>query len=450
MSQTLIISGNDSFVDILNLNLSTYAGTDVIVKNSFLDSRVLIENHPGIHLIITDEEISREKTARELIIYLDELTRAIPVIIVGDKKKFQELKLVEVISPDLEIRKLLQIAAKFLKITPVAMANRVVPDFFPIGTNYCLSMKTAPCDIYILDNNSNYTKRFDEDSEFSPGEIRDLIDFGGHASIYVDSVNRLKFVNQVTTSLKSQLSDKSISIEEKVQAADTAIHVVQEEILRGGNSKIEDAVRDLATTAISTCTDIAKADTRVANLLKKLLENKSSYLYQHIQIIIYICQVVLKNVEWGSSEQAEKLAFVAFFHDICLTKDKMAKITSNEELERSETLSMYEKDLINKHAKMSAEIAQRFDSAPLGSDVIIMQHHGSPSGAGFAETFTNNISPLAILFIVAEELTNYIVEIPKETELKSHKKMFIRELRKKFLRSKYIKLIDIIEKHLSF
>lgn len=450
MSQTLIITGKESFADMLNLNLSTYVGTDVIIKKTFADSQVLIENHPGIHLIITDEEISKEKTARELIIFLDDQARSIPVIIIGAKEKFTELNLVEVVSPDLEIRSLLQVAAKFLKITPVDMANRAVPDYYPIGTNYCLSMKNAPCDIFIHDHNGAYIKRFENGSDFSPGEISDLIDFGGHSTIYVDSANRLKFVNEATISLNTQLSNSNIPIEEKVSTANASMHVVQEEVIRGGNAKIEKAVEELTSTAISTCMEIAKNDTRVANLLKKLLANKSSYLYQHIQLNIYICQAVLKHVEWGSSEQADKLAFVAFFHDICLTKDSMAKVSTQAELDKSDDLSMYERELIHKHAKMSSDIVQKFPIAPLGADAIILQHHGVVSGLGFTETYTNNISPLAILFIVAEELTNLILEQPIEMDLKSNKRKYLKVLRKKFDRSKYVKIIDIIDKHLSF
>ena len=444
MSQTLIVHDNSSLVDLLGLNLPTFVGTDVISKKNFKEAQMLMEVHPGIHLIICGDKIGTEATA-ELIHKMNQKSKKpSDIIILGEKSSVPASPHIIYLPQNAEVKQMVQAAAKLLKVTPKKMMELSVPDFFPVAASLCNNIKIVPCEIFILEGEANYVSKFAEGSVVRPADVKELIE-SGHTTVYVNADKRLKFVNHVTTNLMSRLNDKNMSAEEKVSAASEAHQVVQEEVIKG-EFPLSKATEELITSTLRTCIDVAKVNPSVASLLKKLFSNRSSFLYRHTQLIIYLTQHILSNTEWGTSEQKEKLAFVAFFHDICLSDDKLAKINNDFAVSNDETISMMDKEAVLKHARSAAEIVQKIATAPLGSDVIIMQHHGMTSGQGFAKSFTNSISPLAIVFIISEELATQILELNSFEDLPAHQEDIFLKLSSKFPRSNYQKVIETVRK----
>jgi hypothetical protein len=73
-----------------------------------------------------------------------------------------------------------------------------------------------------------------------------------------------------------------------------------------------------------------------------------------------------------------------------------------------------------------------------------MQHHGMTSGQGFAKSFTNSISPLAIVFIIAEEMATLILELEGIDHLAANQATIFQKLSQKFPRSNYQRIIDTL------
>lgn len=440
MSQTLVISGDEGLSELLKLNLPIYVGTDIVTKCDYKNAQILIEHHPGIHLIICSDMTGSEASAEMLLNLQVSLNRKIPTIVLGKKSKLVEQPHI-IILPGKELKQIVQAAAKFLKVTPKKMIEAVVPDFFPIGITFCLSLKKAPCEIFLLHGENSYQTEFSVNDLVKSDEIQKLI-ASGVDTIYVPAADRLKFVNHVNTNLLTRLTTTK-NEDEAINATDEAIHAIREEALKG-ESPVALTTQELTSVAIQSCIDIAQKNPSVAALLKKLFQNKASFLYKHTQLIIYISQHIISNIEWGSNEQKAKMAFVAFFHDICLTDDKYVQYKSDTMVTLDNDISHVEKDLITKHAKMAADIVRNFPAAPIGADVIIMQHHGQTSGQGFARAFTNSISPLAIVFIVSEELAHLMLQYPEGTDLASKKDEMISRLNSIYTRSKYTKIIETL------
>lgn len=443
MSQTLLILDNQPLVDLLGLNLPTYVGTDVVSKKNFKEAQLLMEHHPGIHLIVCADKIGAEATA-DLVHQMNQKhKRPSDMIVLGAKSKVPASTHVINLQDKAELKDIVQAAAKLLKVTPKKMMEMAVPDFYPVLANFCINMKKAPCAIFVLSGDSDYQKKYAEGDPVHSEEIKMLIE-ADHGTLYVEAANRLKFVNHVTVGLVSRLKDKNLTPEERISASEEALQIVKDDILKG-TDPVSKATEELASVAIKNCLEIAEKNPTVASLLKRLFANRAGFLYRHTQLIIYLTQHILNHVEWGSNEQKEKLAFVAFFHDLCLTEDRHAKYHSDFAVSTDETLSMMEKESILKHARSSAEIVQRFSTAPIGADVIIMQHHGMTSGQGFAKSFTNSISPLAIVFMIAEEMSHLILELEHIDQLAAHRDEFLAKLSQKYPRSNYQRIIETLK-----
>ena len=135
------------------------------------------------------------------------------------------------------------------------------------------------------------------------------------------------------------------------------------------------------------------------------------------------------------------MSFIAFFHDIVLENDQQAQIKSTLELKKV-LIEPSAKLLVEKHAQMAAEFVAKFPHAPMGSDQIIRQHHGTLNGVGFSEHYGANVSPVAVVFIVAEEFTRIILK--RETGPFDRMEM-LRELKEEFPTSRFQKVIDTLQ-----
>lgn len=444
MSQTLLIHDNLPFIDIVKLNLSVYVGTDVIIKKNFDESKVLMEHHPGIDLIICADLVGEELTAELTVNFYEKLQRLVPIIVTGSQTSLQPSQRLKILPMRSELQMLLQTAAGFLNVTPKGMVEKVVPDFYPMSAYYCLNVDRAPCDIYFSDGDNGFALEYGSGEACDPREILAMME-AGLTTVFVSAKDRLKFVNSITESLNSCLQDEAADPKLKLGIADKSLQVLQDEALKG-DSEVEQSVKLLAISAIKTCMQIAKHNPKVATLLRDLLANKTSFRFKHVQLTIYVCNHIVSHLEWGSSEVKEKLAFVAFFHDICISDDLLAKLNGETYATVANDLGFMDRELVLKHARMSAEIVQKFPVAPLGSDVIIMQHHGTLRGQGFTEHYSGDLSPLAMIFIVAEEFTHLILDQEHMDNIGAKKDEMIAKLHRKFPNAKFTKLIELLRK----
>jgi HD-GYP domain-containing protein (c-di-GMP phosphodiesterase class II) len=186
----------------------------------------------------------------------------------------------------------------------------------------------------------------------------------------------------------------------------------------------------------------ARKSTKLSNLLDRLLNNKSSYLYKHTQILTFIALHIVHNTDWGNADQEEKICFIAFFHDIALETDVQCQISSMLELKRS-ALTPEEKTLVEKHAQLAAEYVAKFPHAPMGSDQIIRQHHGQLHGLGFSDHYGANMSPMAMVFIVAEEFTRIIMKQGATGTM--NREEMLRELKEEFTTNRFLKIVEKLE-----
>ena len=87
---------------------------------------------------------------------------------------------------------------------------------------------------------------------------------------------------------------------------------------------------------------------------------------------------------------------------------------------------------------------------PYGADVIIRQHHGSLSGNDFPERFSQRLSPLSIVLMVAEEAAFLIIkETEKEDEKSFYKKTeIVKNIKAKFSSRRFLKVVDALEEAL--
>ncbi len=438
MSLTLLVENNPMIESFYMLNLSTWLGLDIVPKKKAEFAIKLLETDAvdTIKLIIVRAVIDKEESAKMLVEYLAKRGLSIPVVEIGPGKEIPGC--FAHVPNSLQLKILIQSCARALNITAKDMSSKVVPDFFPIPIVYFKVIKRSICPVYSQneDNPKQFDLRLNKLQEFDDKLITSMIQ-EGVTHLYVNKLDRLEFVNNVTSELMTLLEGKDLSTDEALSAADKGMELLSRKLLTIGVT--EETVK-LAKSQMSVMRQNVKSNPKLAKLLERMLSNKTSYLFKHTQILTYVCLHIIKNIDWGNPEQEEKVSFIAFFHDIVLENDKQAQIKSTLELKKAE-FETVERSLVERHAQMAAEFVSKFPHAPMGSDQIIRQHHGTLNGVGFSEHYGNNVSPVAVVFIVAEEFTRIIL---KREHGPFDRAEMIRELKEEFPTSRFQKVIEIL------
>ena len=438
MTQTLLIENNVKIENFYLLNLSMWLELKVITKNTLESALAHIGTESkNINLIICRCQIDGKNIIPQVQEKLKSLGLTIPIIVVGPGPSTENI--FGYIPNSLQIKPLIQNCAKALNITAKQMSEKPVPDFYPIPIHYFKVTKVAICQLHTqdLDDKNKYNIKIKKNAPIDEAQINRLIQ-EGFSHLYVDKLDRLELAHFITSELISTLAPTEISADEEVTMAERSLELLSKKLLTMGVN--EDTIA-LATKNLDGMKKNYKKNPKLSGLLEKLLSNKSSYIYAHTQIMIYLCLHIIKNIDWGNQEQEEKISFIAFFHDIALEKDEHAKIKSNAEL-KAAPFSEQEKQLIDKHAQLAAEIISKIPRTPIGADQIIRQHHGNLNGVGFSEHFGNNVTPVSMVLIVAEEMTRMLLNAP---ENKLNKTQIVSELRQTFSTNRFKKIIDTVE-----
>lgn len=430
MSLTLLVESNPRIIDIYLLNLSTYVGLDIMVVSTVNDALQVLDKQP-FKLIISRASLEQKNLAELIAEKMGQLQLSIPLFVIGHGV-YPKLA-TGVLGGSLDLKGVVKGAAQALGITAQQMAQKKVDDFFPIHSRYIQQINLPPTDLFEKSAEGQFHVIAPADQKLDHSLLPKDTFF------YVPKLERLQIVNLVTSELISQLDDKDLNPDEVIQAGASNMELLSKKLMSIG---ITEETIQLAKKSMGSLAQNVKKNKELGKLLKRMLSNQAGYLFRHTQVVTYVSMHLVKNIDWGTPEQEEKINFICFFHDIALENDIQAKIKNKEELRKS-TLDTREKNLVDKHAQLAAELVHKYPHAPMGADQIIRQHHGMLNGIGFSANFGANLSPMAIVFVVAEEYTRIIIE--RENGPYDAKEM-VKHLKATFPTSRFQKMIEIVEK----
>lgn len=424
---TLLVEDNDQLALFYQLNLKVWVGAQVRRASSIKELETFLQKNKNVALIISRSSFS---PVAKKYIEADNL-REISHINIGGKPIEGAIN----VENGLNIKPLMQASAKALGVTAQNMAEMKVPDYFPVDLNCFRSIKAPVCKVFTIDGDS-YKLRFPKGEEIAHETLDQLLK-AGHDSLYVHKNDRLRIVNNISQEIVSKIKPDALNESENLSANEMGQKLLQYKLDKIG---ITPETVELAQKSINRMVRSSKKFPKISQLMDRLLKNKSSYLYKHSQILMYVCAHLMENIDWCNEEQKKTLDFVAFFHDIALNSDEMAKIYSEEQLKKS-NLGEKEKLLVSRHAQIAAEMVQKFPHAPMGADSIIRQHHGIPHGVGFSEHYGANLSPMTIVFVLAEDFVDHIIESGENLKVEEK----IKQMRERYSTQRFKKIIDILE-----
>lgn len=427
----LIVEGNELFIQLYCLNIEMFLGVDDIhvVGNAKEAIKYLNENK-DIDIVVTKNTIKTENTSDLIASSLEIINPNIPIIIIGKRDNFGFGA--SCVEKSLNIKQILKLLAGLLKITANDMMKKSVEKYIKIPVELFKNIYWTNVNLYKIDDNE-YIKSIDKNEQVDYTKLTLNIN---ETHIFVYHLDRLSFANHFSAEIISQLSVDEISTKEQILLAEI---LSDETAIRISKFGLDVATIEQCKKAQNVITSITKDNKNIKGLMRNVLKNKGSYRYRHMQVCSFLSLHILKKMNWSNDEQEKKMSFVSFYQNIYLTKDEHVKITSKEELQNS-NLPEDEKLLVLNHAQKASDLVSTFSRIPMGVDLIIKQQHGSLNGVGFSDFYSGNISPLAIIFIIAEQFAHLIL---RDDNFNYEDAMV--EIKSRFPRKRFEKIILALE-----
>lgn len=171
--------------------------------------------------------------------------------------------------------------------------------------------------------------------------------------------------------------------------------------------------------------------------------DEENYILNHIGILINISTGISIQMDWNTDKTLEKFVYASYLHDMALSgRPDLAKIATLEELESMKSeLSEGEYKLVLEHPAIALRSLEDYKEVPPDVGTIIKQHHELPKGTGFPTKMTfSKISPLSAVFIVAHDMTGYILRTPQWTM-----EAYLKEARPRMRGGHFTKVLRALE-----
>tara|TARA_R110000868_G_scaffold136049_10_gene348833 strand:+ start:1425 stop:2780 length:1356 start_codon:yes stop_codon:yes gene_type:complete len=447
MGQIILVEDNEAFHELLTLNISTYIGAQVIARKDAAEVTALLSILPDIDAIICKSKIGAEPSAQIILDYLRESLQEVVLIVVGEAPPHQEGELVNVKDPQ-DWESIVKVCAKILGVTPESVEKKPRPEYVPINLANFYLIDRTPCEIYIRIKKSaddfQFVKRFHGGDTFNKQVIKRYEDQGlKHFHVHRDFLKN--FTNFVSDHLVLKLDQTDIDSPDMITNLADTFDYASKEILKFGFTS---ATLQLTETVIGKMVQIVEKSPEMSGLLHRIINSKSSYLYQHSHMTSVIASQCLKELGIGKKDAYNKLAYAAFFQNISLVEhEDYAKISSYEELEAA-SLSEADWDMVFNHALEASLLITKNPDAPLGVDEIIKSHHGAPNGKGYTKTNLDSLPGLTRIFVLAADFAKYFLAHRERSSEGKELTPVIKILYEKYQTDEATRILKVIEKTL--
>lgn len=442
MGQILVISDNEILNQLYVTNLEVYLGAKVLLVDSTEKAFTNLKRSVP-DLVITINMINGHDTASDVYNHLASHKYKSKLIVIGNPGK--EMDNVIIVPNSYNLQNLIRSCAKELGVTAKDMAEKEMPQYYPIEQVFLSKVREVPCSIYIQMKNGNYTivaKKGDVIGETIKQFVKE-----GVTTLYVNSLDRLLIINQISISIVDFLKNtEGLDTTEKSEAVKTGLNFAANTL--STSPEVTAEIINIANACTKVMEEIVNETPSLKKLLAILNSQRDGYVYTHSILAAYVSNHIIRRVSWGGESHIEKINFVLFFHDIMLAPIylKHPDLKYEEDLLFSDKLNDKEKEVVLNHARLAAEVIVTYKRAPIGADLLIKQHHGITNGIGFAIDFKDDISPLSKIVLISEAFIeefmklrdqnpNYVLDVKKIMEV----------LTEKFKKTTYKKIIETLD-----
>lgn len=404
MNYILVVDDEEDIRDIYEMVLRRAFPLDVLLASSGKEALKIIEEQGVPEIIISDLRMPDG----DGLFLREELVKRnyqIPFVICSTdpvhvlKRKFPDIhgyiEKPKIVGPVIEL------------VDSVVTKHQVPPDYVPVRISFLLRLGTLHFDLFMKISDSRFVKVINADEVFVPSDAERF--YGkGLSYLYVraeDADRYLKFLEE---------SLAGLSEEQKKDSSAMAVLSLEslESIERLSKSLgWKEGVVEAAKSAVNLAIRVASSEPNILKLFKYKLSNPESPYAQHVGLLALLNCGFCHQLGWVSDSAQMKMGLAALMHDITLDES----IYENIELWNDAACNASDKSpevlKYRNHPADAVNLLLSIKNVPPDVDQIILQHHELKDGTGFPRGLdSSRISPFATVFIIVEDLINFLGE----------------------------------------
>jgi hypothetical protein len=332
------------------------------------------------------------------------------------------------------------LAPHLVRILSTRNESSSVYPFTRISTPLLLKMNPLAADIYVRLSAVKYVKLFSQNDEFDERDLSRYRDEKKVDYLHIRTGDAGVFTNKLLEELKKLLASIPAG---KIAAADPVADVVEtihELIARVGvTEEVAEAVKSSVAVTMKALGDFPA----FSDILKNVSESNGKYIGKHTVLLTSVACAIACAMDWYSEATFEKLTMAAFMHDAALSDHDLCAVKDLGEFEKTFKGKFNQSQIseYRSHPERAALLLGHFKVMPPEVDKIVAQHHEHPMGSGFPAALSSNyLTPLSSLFIIAHDLTDYILDHPDDFNM-DH---FLDSFEKKYSAGHFKKIAKVL------
>lgn len=294
-------------------------------------------------------------------------------------------------------------------ITDGVLQSNLIPDDLFVKISVASLNLTQPLaiDIYLRLARDRYCRRFSKEDQVDPNDLSKYCRDSETSFIYVKKDELDGWLSSQNKELDSLLDGptESQKTQEVTEENLEIVHNVVSQL--GFTPKVE----EIAKKTVALTLKALGNNPQLSDVLRKMRLQDGKYITSHSLMLAEIACALAHKLEWSSAPTFLKLTSAALLHDLTLANNRLARMRSPVDITKSNGFTQDDAQNFKTHPISAAEYARKLRQLPADVDTIVLQHHEMPDGSGFPRgLYHHQISPLASVFIVAQDLLDFFME----------------------------------------
>lgn len=289
--------------------------------------------------------------------------------------------------------------------TLVAPDAKEAIGYISVPTDALIHFKLLPFDLYIKISEGKFLKRIPANEDIDESTVQ-AFKAKGVTDLYFERKHNRDFSLLLLNNMINKVEKDYTSADEKQKAVNEVFVTTKELVQSVGLPPRVIEVCESVMESISL--DVMKGKDKLSNYLSQMkVQSNLNFQFRFVELTSFIATQIVEHLnDSDKEEQIKKIVFASFFCDISLSEVGHLDYRTEESIK---DLWPEDKKAILEHALKSSQIASKYKNAPVDSDVIIKQHHGSIDGIGFKDASGGTL-PLSRCLMAAQELAFAILK----------------------------------------
>jgi HD-GYP domain-containing protein (c-di-GMP phosphodiesterase class II) len=279
-------------------------------------------------------------------------------------------------------------------------------NYCPLRTELLLEMSPLRADVYIQLSETKFLKLFRSGDVFTDGDLDKYKGQKGVEYLWLEKEQTAGVVKQFKEEIDRTARDGRFSVQDVAKRSGWVFQTVRD---LSASLGVTPELSELTKANVEMTLRSVRDDLSLAQALAEL-KAEGGYIAAHSFSLAYLGSMIINMTTLKSEANCEKMAYAAFFHDMTLHNQELARVSSVPEFRAKadeKGFTQENQKTLLYHSVHAAEYSRKF-KVPHDVETIILQHHERPNGSGFPRGVTHDqINPLSAVFIVAHELYDY-------------------------------------------